>query len=289
MSLTARSALLLLALGTLQTSVARAEESTRPPPPAKPAGSDCARAYEQAQEQRHSGKLLESRLQLEQCAKDECPEFIRADCSAWYNELQAELPSVVLAARSAGQDLPAVRVSAAQRLLAASMDGQAVELDPGEYDFEFTAAGMQPHTEHVLISRGEHNRLLRVELVPIAEDQGAKGAPASSPPRSWLVPGVLGGVAVVGLASFGAFGVWGHSGETQLQSTCSPGCSKAQISSVKTRYTVADVSLAVGVASLGLAAYFALSPRPEQRAAQASHFDVRASAAGLSATYAGAF
>jgi len=288
MSLKVRCLLALSFVGSLPIGQARAEET----PTKDQASAECVSAYEQAQEQRQSGKLLGARVHLQSCARDACPGFIRSDCAAWYHEVQAEVPSVVFAARSAGRDLTDVRVSSAQGVHSLRTDGEAVELDPGEYDFQFAAPGMKPVTQHVLISRGERNRLQRVELVPWPKAgpaaDGALLLPARAQP-GWVLPVVFGGVAVVGLSSFGVFGAWGRSEESRLESTCSPHCRDDQISSVKTKYAVADVSLAVGIASLGLATFFALSSGPERRAAQASSFDLQASPRALNATYRGAF
>ena len=287
MPLKFRCSLALFALGSLSIGKARAEDAEI----TNPATAACVRAYEQAQEERQSGKLLEAREHLQACARDACPGFIRSDCTAWGHELEAEVASVVFSARSAGRDLTEVRVSSGPRVLASRIDGQAIELDPGEYDFRFTAPGMQPVTRHVQLSRAER-KLQSVEFVPLPKTPSAgEGAPLPPPlePRSALLPAVFGGVAVLGLAGFGVFGAQGHSAESRLETTCSPRCSQDQISSVRTRYAVADVSLAVGVASLGLAVYFALRQSSQQRAAQTSPFDVQAGAHALSASYRGAF
>jgi len=247
-------------------------------------------AYEQAQEQRQSGKLLEARAQLDVCAQDACPEFIRSDCLNWHDELRAEIPSVVFAARSAGRDLSEVRVSLGQRLLAARINGEAIELDPGEYDFEFQPSDMKPVTQHVLISRGERNRLLRAEFAPTTLSPAADSTkPVAQERRTWLLPGIFAGVGVLGLTGFVAFGALGHSAESELETTCSPHCNQDQIANVRTKYTVADVSLLVGVGSLGLASYFVLRKDHEPRAAQRLPLDVRASARDLSLSYQGAF
>src|SRR6478735_3744408 len=228
MSLRFCAAFTLILLSASSVGMARADQADSNHPSLSDGGDNaaCVRAYEQAQEQRHTGKLLEARSQLQSCARDACPKFIRADCANWYGELQTEVPSVVFAARSAGRDLTDVRVSFRERLLASRTDGEAVELDPGEYDFEFRSPGMQPLTQHVLISRGERNRLQRAELLPVAKVAAAPDEKKLPPPtqRSWLLPGVLGGVAVVGLSSFVAFGVWGHSAESKLETSCSPNC-----------------------------------------------------------------
>jgi len=275
----------LFALGSLSSGEARADDTDT----TNPATAACVRAYEQAQEERQSGKLLEARVHLQGCAQDTCPGFVRSDCTAWYQEVQAEVPVVAFVARGAGRDLTDVRVSSGQRVLASRIDGQGIELDPGEYDFQFTAPGMQPIARHVLISSGE--RLVqRVEFVPVREESSEGRAAASPPPQSSTVlPAVFGGAAVLGLAGFGVFGALGHSAESNLEATCSPHCREDQISKVRTRYAVADVSLAVGVASLGLAVYFALNASSERRAAQSPSFDVQASAHALNASYRGAF
>lgn len=290
MSVTVRSALVILALTSLSSRSARADESADRSKPDNFASAECARDYEQAQEQRQAGKLLEARAELELCARDACPEFIRTDCVAWYADIQAELPTVVFAARSAGQDLSDVRVAVGPRVLTARLDGQPVALDPGEYELEFSARGMQSLAQHVLISRGERNRLLRVELSPVLSPNAASSPTHDVPPRSWLLPGVLGGVAVLGLSGFAVFGAWGHSAESKLESTCLPDCRKDQISSVRTKYAVADVSLVVGVASLALGTYFALSSRGERGAAtHTAQLALHAGSRSLSASYQGAF
>jgi len=287
MSLKFRCSIALFALGSLSLAKAHAEDSEI----SNPATAECVHAYEQAQEERQSGKLLEAREHLQGCAREICPGFIRRDCTAWGHEVQADVASVVFTARSAGRDLTEVRVSLGQRVLASRIDGQAIELDPGEYDFQLTAPGMQPVTQHVGLARAERS-LQRVDFVPLPKEPSGGEGSASLPPsaqQSALLPAVFGGVAVLGLASFGVFGTRGRSQESRLETTCSPHCSQDQISRVRTQYAVADVSLAVGVASLGLAVYFALSPRSERRAAQISPLDVQVSAHALSASYQGAF
>jgi len=288
MPLTARSALLLFAVSELfSVRTVRAERGSAK----SGTGSACAHAYEQAQELRQSGKLQAARVQLESCAQDVCPEFIRTDCLNWDGEVRAEIPTVVFAARSAEGDLSDVQVSVGPRVLTTHIDGEAVELDPGEYDITFTATGLKPLTQHVLLARGERNRLLRAELRPPAANTGPSEGPISlaGASRSWALPAVFGGLGAIGLAGFGVFGVWGHGAESNLKDTCSPRCSHAQISSVRTKYMVADISLAVGIASLGLATYFAVRGGPEQRAQLSSPVDVQANAHGLCASYQGAF
>jgi len=277
-------------LSSFAVSVARAA----PGDPALPGGSEgeaCAQAYEQAQEQRQSGRLLEARTQLQMCVRDACPEFIRSDCLTWNDELRADIPTVVFAARSAGRDLSDVRVSLGQRLLTARIDGEAIELDPGVYDFEFRPSGMQAVTQHVLISRGEKNRLLLAEFAPRSDDPAQDSGTALPPQvqRSWVLPVIFGGVGVLGLAGFAGLAASGRSAESRLETTCAPNCNEDQVASVRAKYIIADVSLLVGVGGIGLASYFILRKGAAPRTEPHPALDVRVSARNLSLTYQGAF
>jgi hypothetical protein len=220
--------------------------------------AECATAYEQGQVQRQSGQLIAARNMLQTCARDQCPDFIRTDCVTWYGEVQEEVPTLVFAARSQGHDLSEVRVSVGERVLSARIDGQVVELDPGEYDFEFRATSTHALVQHFVVARGERNRLIQVDLEPLdAGPSPPRAAPQKQPSR--VLPGVFAGIGAAGVIGFVGLGAWGHSRESQLEGTCSPHCSADRVSDVRTRYLLADVSLGVGVASLALSAYLFFS------------------------------
>ena len=256
--------------------------------------TECANAYEQGQVQRKSGQLIDARSTLQTCARDECPDFIRTDCSTWYGEVQSEVPTLVFAARSQGRDLSDVRVSVGERVLSQRVDGQVVELDPGEYDFEFRATDMRNLVQHFVIARGERNRLIQVELTPLAA--AATPAPLPGPSvaparRSLLLPGIFAGVGAVGVAGFAGLGAWGNSQENELKGSCSPQCGTGPVSEVRTKYLLADVSLGVGVASLALSAYFFFSSSPGDAQARRSvpQVAVLASSDGAGLVYGAAF
>jgi hypothetical protein len=254
--------------------------------------TECVNAYEQGQEQRKSGQLVKARSTLQACARDECPDFIRTDCVTWYGEVQNEVPTLVFAARSQGQDLSDVRVSVGERVLSARIDGQVVELDPGEYDFEFRAPDMPSLVQHFVIARGERNRLIQVELQPApAADAPVPARVALPSRRSLLLPGLFAGIGVVGVAGFVGLGAWGHSQESQLEGTCSPHCSADRVSEVRTKYLLADVSLGVGVASLAVGAYFLFSSTASDGQARAGvpQVAVLASPEAARVVYGGAF
>jgi hypothetical protein len=90
--------------------------------------------------------------------------------------------------------------------------------------------------------------------VAIAEPPPVALEPKRVPLRTWAY--VAGGVGVAGIGTFALFGALAHSSFTDLQSACGAGpcpASKAdEISSGKTKQTIANVGLAVGL--VGLAA-----------------------------------
>jgi hypothetical protein len=272
--------LLALAVFAWPTSEARAEG-------AEPVAR-CVEAYERGQEQRKSGQLIAARDTLQRCARDECPSFIRADCINWYGEVQGEVPTLVFAARSSGRDVVDVRVTLGERVLAARIDGQVVELDPGEYDFQFEGAG-QSVLQRFVIARGERNRLIQVEMSgPPLTPSGDARPPSRTSPRSLVVPSVFIGVGVAGLAGFAGLAAWGRSSESKLELSCSPRCSEGRVASVKRKYLLADASLGVGVVALAFGTYFFL--RDEQvPPQQAGGLELAGGPHGANVVYGGSF
>lgn len=280
------AALIATAGYSLSASV-RAEEAA--PASDSPSTAECARAYEQAQEQRKSGQLVAARDALRLCSRDECPDFIHSDCVSWHGEVQAELPTLVFSATSQGRDLADVTVAVGGKVLATRLEGQVLELDPGEYDVRFSAPGMVPQVVRFVVARGERNRLLRVELVPVAA-KVPPPAPVVVVPtsRSLAAPAIFASAALVGVGGFVALGAWGRSSESKLELRCSPRCDHDEVTAVRSKYVLADVSLGVGVVSLALAAYtyFRASP-PASGVAQG--VGMQAGAGDVRMTYGGRF
>jgi hypothetical protein len=222
-------------------------------------GATCAPAYERAQELRRRGGLVGARAQLLVCTQADCPAFIVADCRRWLDEVEAAMPTVVLAAQSSGRDLEAVKVSVDGRVLTTHLEGRAIPVDPGKHRFSFTAAGRRETQVDVIINEGIKHRLIMAELgQPLAEPTPAieLAAPPAQPARPMrpLARGLF-VASAIGLAGFAGFGLWGLSQEHSLNDECAPGCSPARVDTVRRRYLAADVSLAIGAIALGLGAY----------------------------------
>lgn len=233
----------------------------------------CATAYEQAQEQRSEQRLREARHTLEACVAPTCSEFVRTECGRWLVEVESSLPSVVLAARKDGKEVEAVRVSCDGQPLVEVLDGKAVSVDPGPHTLTFETAGAEPISMKLVFREGEKNRLITAQLGGVETpampsqpvDANTATEPVASKSSSWLPYG-LGGLGVLGIAGFAVLGMVGNSELKDRERTCAPTCNDSDVSSVRTKYLLADVSLGVGVVSLGVASYlFFTTPRNPQR------------------------
>lgn len=225
----------------------------------------CAQKYEDGQRLRKAKQLLSATDALIACAQPDCPPAVVRDCARWLNEVRAETPSVVFAARDeSGRDLQDLTVHHGERQIAGRIDGTAVHLNPGPHELRFRASDGRSVTISVVIRQGEKNRLIDVVLPRPAGDRAAKPAePSRSPklsstkeprgPSSEFVdplPIALAGAGVVALGSFAYFGWTARSDVNEMNDRCSPRCPESEVDSARTRALVADISLGVGVIAL---------------------------------------
>jgi hypothetical protein len=232
----------------------------------------CIAAYDKAQVLRRARKLTAARDELVVCSQSKCPGATTADCGPWLREVESTLPSIVVVARDAsGNDIPAVKVTVDGVVLTARLSGTPLDVDPGEHQFTFEPELGQRVEQRLLINVGEKNRLVQVVIRP---DAPAVGKPATAAPasgqRGSLVPGIV--VGAIGLASLGAsFGLYfsAKSGADNLRATCAPHCDPADVSSLRTRGIVSDVTFGVGLAGLGAGVLMILL-RPTEKPAAAA-------------------
>lgn len=225
----------------------------------------CAEAYEAAQERRAAGDLESALEQLRTCVRVECLDFMRADCSTWIGQVETALPTVVFAARRGGHDLSEVKVFQDGEPLTSALDGTPIQLNPGAYGFRFETPESPPVNLDLVIRAGEKNRIVRVEFAeprpqpaPVRPPTPPLRAPAALPTSesATTVPLVLGALGLAGAASFVTFAVLGKEQESELQASCAPNCTDAQVQPVRMKYLIADVSLGVGIGALAVGAYF---------------------------------
>jgi len=151
----------------------------------------CVSAFENAQNERMSGKLVSARARLPACLASSCPDRVRDDCARMRDELDRATPTATFAVRGPdGVDLDATL----------TVDGAPVDLqagrsqlfDPGMHVVTWTVAGEAPRTSRVTIYEGEKSRLVVLQHAPILAP-----TPAPEPKRSLVAPLILGGAGVL--------------------------------------------------------------------------------------------
>ena len=163
-------------------------------------------------------------------------------------------------------------------------------------------AGAPPVEREVLVAAGDKNRIVAASFgapaAPYATGPLTSRAPASPepapPPAERPVPAavwVLGGVGVAALASFAGFAVAGASQRDDLKSSCEPLCASGDVSKVRTKLVVADVSLGVGIVALGAATYLFVTRPATSRPATGLvlPIDVRTRTGGAMMSWTGSF
>lgn len=232
---------------------------------APPDRAACVAAYEGAQTSMRRGSLKAAREQLGVCLDDACSRVLRTDCAKWLDEVEARLPKVVLGCEGPdGAARSDARVTVDGQPFAERVEGKAIEIDPGEHVFRFELPGEAPLEVRALVHEGD--KLQRVvgrfpRAAGAGGSGGAAGGDASSAagarPVPWTVY-ALGSLGIAAAGGFAGFGLAGLSGKDDLEA-CKPDCASSEISSVRTKFIVADVFMVVSVASLLGATYLYLT------------------------------
>lgn len=246
-----------------------------------PSKASCAQAYESAQESRASGQLQETRERLSFCARPECPSFVQKDCARWLEEVERELPSIVLYPVGDADAAAGATVKLDGKELPGALAGGPIVLDPGKHELTVERPGEAPISRVIMAQQGVQNRSIKIELGS-AEAAGSNVAPLSSDPTSSASPlrpyaYAAWGVGAVGLGVFAVMGTLGRADESALKDECGmkaevpaqvgPGiCLQETIderqSSYQREFVIADVGLVTGIigAATGTVLFFLSEP-----------------------------
>lgn len=218
----------------------------------KPARA-CIEAHAEGQVERDAGRLLSARERFLSCSTEACPLLIRKECGELKAALQAEIPSIVLAAQdAAGRPSASARAEIDGRLSVPSFNGSAIELDPGLHRIEVVLPDGRSRVFELSVERAERARRVVVTF------------PANAPTKSADSSGnhlayVVGGAGLLALGAWGAFAWDGTSKQASLE-TCAPRCTnRSEVDAMRRSYLIADVLLGVSVAALGTSAYLLIS------------------------------
>jgi len=275
--------------------------------------AECAAAYEQSQELRGSGQLVEAEVKLRICSDEACPSFVRTDCSGWLEEVQRDVASIAVTAKDgSGEATTKVKVLLGDTVLAEELSGDPIPLNPGKHTLRFELEGADPIEKKVELDKGDKGHAIEVsfaskggdipDVAPYAsagadEDEGEEpkeeeesGKPGKLRPYAYIA----GGVGAAGIITWAVVGAMGKGEESDLRDTCSPNCAKSKVDSVRTKYLIADISLGVGIAGLGagVALFFLSQPKGDDDSSEDAarmDLDVRSTPGGGFATVSGRF
>lgn len=264
----------------------------------------CIESHEKSQVLRFDGKLLEAREHLRICSRDACPAAVRTDCTEWLEKVQFAVPSVVFVAHSSHGDATDVQVTARDRVLAEKLPAPPVELNPGEYTFQFTQPHQAPVSLRVVIREGEKSRVIAAEFpssglgVPKGPEALSTRTETTSPPTGEAIrpiPAlayVMGGLSLASLGGAVYFGVSAQSDRSHAAETCSPSCAASVVDSVRHKALASDLFSGGALLSAGIATVLVLT-RPtrtkEQPRAQVHDIRLYPSAQGLAVSLGGRF
>jgi hypothetical protein len=232
----------------------------------------CIEDHARGQALRKDGRLLDATRAFASCASVRCPSVVQAECARWHDEVTTATPTVVIdAVDPTGESLSSVAVRVDGRPVVDRLDGRPIAIDPGEHDLVLEADGGGRGVQRVLLLEGIKNRTIRVALGGPArraeatdprpgDDAGrdAAGPVLARKPAPWIAY-PLAAVGLAGIAGFATFGLLGRDQQSKLDD-CRGACrSHDDYVTMRDRYLAADISLAVGVLSLGAAAVVWLS------------------------------
>jgi hypothetical protein len=204
------------------------------------------------------GRLHEAQSQFATCAQSTCVSEVVERCVTWLREVDAAMPTIVVAATdSQGRDLDVLQrarlwVDGAEA--PDGLSGRSKSLDPGTHRVRLEADG-ELVEQSIVVRQGEKDRRIELQL------PAKKAPPATKPvPVGAFIAGAVG---VVALGTFAFFGT--RSLVDRGRFGCQAGCAPDQYNQVETDYQVSEVSLVTALASFAVATVFILT-RPSQRA-----------------------
>ena len=227
----------------------------------------CIGDYEAAQSLRSAGHFGAAVQKFAACASRDCPAAVAQECTTFRSKVDAATPSIVVDAKDErAVSIEGLRVLVDGVVRAPSEGATGIKVDPGPHVVRGEAPGYSPaETELELAADGGVRTVVLVMAHKNDDERRSAVAPAGAPERvsgdasrddsSRLVAYVFGGVGVVAMGGFAYFGLAGTSERHDLDK-CKPYCDSSRVDSARLKLTLADVSLGIGVASLGAGVYF---------------------------------
>ncbi len=265
----------------------------------------CIEAHTSGQRASKAGHLRLASQLFTRCGADEtCPEFIRRECMDFLDVAKKALPTVILSVLDEnGNDISNVKVLSDDEVLSDSLNGRAVDVDPGQHHLKFLLPSGEELSTDVIVREAEKDRLVQVkvtkapvvrpleatpEAAPLATPAAATTTTAPSRSGPSAAAWITGAVAVAALATGASLGMVGKGKQNELDE-CKPDCpssKRATYDNTKTLYLGADISFGVAAVAAGFATWLFLSPG--SKSPSGSTGDARGVWLGVSPEWGGA-
>jgi hypothetical protein len=182
--------------------------------------ADCIAGFEAGQKLGRSGKLTAALRELARCARDVCPRSLQTACVELATQTASLLPSIVLSATDPAHiDVNSARVTADGTMIAQSLDGRPIPIDPGPHTFRFEAPGMEAVERQMVVKAGQKAQSIVVELFPLASPSSQRVTGGGNATRRWIGIGAA-AAGVVGVGVGSALGVVAFNDWSNAQSQC---------------------------------------------------------------------
>ena len=170
------------------------------------------------------------------------------------------MPSVSFRAKNeAGKEIVDVRVLVDGTAVAESIEPRAIPMDPGKYKIRFERKDGTSTEDTIVVRPGEKNKIVEIAFEapkPAIVTTAPPPAPVEAKGGGFRVPWIAWvglGLGVAGGVGTAVFAVLAKDDENRLRATCAPSCSPSLRGDPDTKVALANVSLVVGAAGLGLA------------------------------------
>ena len=247
----------------------------------------CVDAHSRGQDARDQGKITLARKLFLTCAQSGCPAAVQGDCARFADDLSNLQPTVNFVARDGnGNDLPNTTVYVDGMLVATTIDGRPIDIDPGNHTVKFSNGG-KDEIVTVVIGSGEKGRVVAARfgstssgptgnnnVVDRKEDRPR--GPRTTHPKGAMAIAIAGGVLAL------AGGGVAFYGRTQIPDNCElsthhcaappgdPVFKKASDAAGTMNLGIATASVGVVALAGGLVWYFAgaktIKESPDQQA-----------------------
>jgi hypothetical protein len=207
----------------------------------------CVDAATRGQIQRDDGKLGAAAEAFATCAQPICPAAVRSSCEEWLADARARRPSLVIELPPRTDDSAAGATPKISIDGVAGEPGASVALDPGSHVVRVEPPDGEPYDLSFVLAEREHKTLVARRPAPATSSVAAARDNERPIPISVFV---LGGVAVVGVASFATFGLMAKSDTDRLRDECAPACPTGDRDDAFGKALVADISLGIAAAAV---------------------------------------